>query len=583
MIKTISIENVKGFGERRCFSLDIIPNKPSILVAPNGFGKSSLTAAFNCLNANRMLLHKDHYYQDSETNLPFLSIEYKKDDGIYEILTADKDSNQISDVFDIFVINSKVEPKAKTMRFSGGASRAVASMEIDPIILVKTIPVRANIEYSVTSERDEFGSNGKILPNIGFIFNDKKFMSQLSEKYVELLRSGNQTIQQKIIAFKNAVNSQMGTGEEIKSWIETSKLDELRSIQYFSDIAELVGSYESFNFDAIDSCLIALQICNLYLKDSPKFKATCIYKKYELEKEGYIEIFSYFNATWKDVKPQEKDGSLILSIPKIQYISNGQRDVLTFIALLQQAKNKFSKNNCILIIDEVFDYLDDANLIAVQYYITQFIDKLKEEGKKFYPLILTHLNPYYFHSYAFSEKNRKVYFLNTSSITTNSNMRKLIEKREDITIKKEIAKYFLHYHNQAINIREEFRALSLKETWGDVSVFNDFISNEVTKYIQDEPYCPFSVSIGLRKKIEENIFVQLNMADLKIEFISKHGTPEKLDFADDKGITIPEIYYLLGVIYNEVAHLKNYVQNNSPLINKLENLTIKSMIKKVFE
>ena len=583
MIKTICIENVKGFGERRCFSLDIIPNKPSILVAPNGFGKSSLTAAFNCLNANRMLLDKDHYHQDNETNLPFLSIEYKRDDGIYEILTADKDSNQISDVFDIFIINSKVEPKAKTMRFPGGASRAVASMEIAPIILVKTIPARANIEYNVTSERREFGSSGKILPNIGFIFNDKKFMSELAEKYIDLDRAGNQTVQKKITLFKDAVNSQMGTAEEIKSWIETYKFDELRAIPYLSVIAQFVQNYESFVFQEVDSYLIALQISNLYLKDKHKFKATCAYKKYELEKEGYIEIFSFFNATWKDVKPQEVGGSLILSIPKIQYISNGQRDVLTFIALLQQAKNKFFKNNCILIIDEVFDYLDDANLIAVQYYITQFIDNLKAEGKKFYPLILTHLNPYYFHSYAFSEKNRKVYFLNTSLITTNTNMRKLIEKREDITIKEEVAKYFLHYHDQTINIREEFRALSLKETWGDVSVFNDFIWNEVKKYIQNEPYCPFSVSIGLRKKIEENIFVQLNMADLKIEFISKHGTPEKLDFAEDNGITIPEIYYLLGVIYNEVAHLKNYVQNNSPLINKLENLTIKSMIKKVFE
>lgn len=526
---------------------------------------------------------KDHYHQDNESNQPFLSIEYRKEDGFLETLTADKDSNQISGTFDIFVINSKVEAKAKTVRFPGGASRAVASMEIAPIILVKTIPARANIEYSVTIERVEFGSSGKILPNIGFIFNDKNFMSQLSEKYVALDKTGNHTIQRKITSFKDAVNLQTGTGEEIKAWLETNKLDELRNIQYFSDIAELVRRNESFSFDEIDSYLIAWQVCNLYLKDKPKFKATCTYKKYELEKDGYIQIFSFFNATWKDVKPQEVGGSLILSIPKIQYISNGQRDVLTFIALLQQAKNKFSKNNCILIIDEIFDYLDDANLIAVQYYITQFIDKLKEEGKKFYPFILTHLNPYYFHSYAFSEKNRKVYFLNTSSITTNSNMRKLIEKREDATIKEEIAKYFLHYHDQTINIREKFQALSLKETWGDVSVFNYFIWNEVNKYIQDESYCPFSVSIGLRKKIEENIFVQLNMADLKIEFISKHGTPEKLNFADDKGITIPEIYYLLGVIYNEVAHLKNYVQNNSPLINKLENLTIKSMIKKVFE
>lgn len=40
MLKIIEIENIKGIGHKR-FALDIWPNKPSLLVAPNGFGKSS--------------------------------------------------------------------------------------------------------------------------------------------------------------------------------------------------------------------------------------------------------------------------------------------------------------------------------------------------------------------------------------------------------------------------------------------------------------------------------------------------------------------------------------------------------------
>ena len=118
MIKTICIENVKGFGARQCFELNIIPNKPSILVAPNGFGKSSLTAAFNALNSNRMVLHKDHFHQDDETNLPSLSIEFKKDDGTFETLVANSSSNQLGNIFDVFVINSKVEAKASTRRIT---------------------------------------------------------------------------------------------------------------------------------------------------------------------------------------------------------------------------------------------------------------------------------------------------------------------------------------------------------------------------------------------------------------------------------------------------------------------------------
>jgi len=44
MLKVIEIENIKGISHKR-FQLDILPNKPSLLVAPNGFGKSSIAVA----------------------------------------------------------------------------------------------------------------------------------------------------------------------------------------------------------------------------------------------------------------------------------------------------------------------------------------------------------------------------------------------------------------------------------------------------------------------------------------------------------------------------------------------------------
>lgn len=582
MIKSITIGNVKGFGSNQCFQLNIIPNKPSILVAPNGFGKSSLTAAFNSLNANRMLLHKDHYHQDNNTNIPYLAIEYRKTDGSFETLEANDSFNEIGNIFDVFVINSKLEAKASTRKISG-RTIAVSSMETAPIILVNTIPEKTRIVYSYSNLCSIFGLNGKILPNITTILKDKIFIKLLSEHYTILDRTNNIGEQTFFNALAGEINSLGYTADKLKVWIYANKLAELRNIQYFTSFAQIILNYPEFNYSEIESYLVAYQISKIYSQDTEKFKKACKYNQYEIEKAGYLDIFSFFNATWKDVKPQEIENSLVLTIPKAKYISNGQRDVLTFIALLQQAKNKFSKNNCILIIDEVFDYLDDANLIAVQYYITQFIDKFKDEGKKFYPLILTHLNPFYFHSYAFSEKNKKVYFLKTSSILTDTNMRKLIEKREEESIKDAVAKYFLHYHNQEINIREKFKNLSLKETWGEINVFNNFVNSEVTKYIQEQSYCPFSVCIALRKKIEEKIYLQLATSTLKNQFINIHGTPNKLDFAENNHIFIQETYYLLGVIYNEVAHLKNYVQNNSPLINKLENMTIKSMIKKVFE
>lgn len=68
-----------------------------------------------------------------------------------------------------------------------------------------------------------------------------------------------------------------------------------------------------------------------------------------------------------------------------------------------------TKDNNILIIDEVFDYLDDANIMAAQFYITDLIKQLKGVGKNIFPIILSHLNPDYYNQH-YSFKDLKVYY-----------------------------------------------------------------------------------------------------------------------------------------------------------------------------
>lgn len=45
-IKSVHIKNVRGLGDHEV-ELNMIPNKPSVLVAPNGSGKSSLHLLFS--------------------------------------------------------------------------------------------------------------------------------------------------------------------------------------------------------------------------------------------------------------------------------------------------------------------------------------------------------------------------------------------------------------------------------------------------------------------------------------------------------------------------------------------------------
>ena len=67
-IKKIEIKNIKGI-EDKSFELDILANRPSLMVAPNGFGKSSFAAAFLSLLQNRLSVHEDHHHK-SDANLP---------------------------------------------------------------------------------------------------------------------------------------------------------------------------------------------------------------------------------------------------------------------------------------------------------------------------------------------------------------------------------------------------------------------------------------------------------------------------------------------------------------------------------
>ena len=53
VITRIEINNIKGI-EHLAINQNIQPNRPNILVAPNGFGKSSIAIAFKTLVANKI-------------------------------------------------------------------------------------------------------------------------------------------------------------------------------------------------------------------------------------------------------------------------------------------------------------------------------------------------------------------------------------------------------------------------------------------------------------------------------------------------------------------------------------------------
>ncbi|MBY7785957.1 ABC transporter ATP-binding protein [Vibrio fluvialis] len=579
MIKKIEITNIKGIGDgttNGLYEFDLLKNKPSILVAPNGFGKSSLATAFKSLKSTKIELHKDDFHQGKDDLVPRIAITHVDDDGNIGVLSADNVTNEISNTFDCFVINNQVFAKAKKSRI-GGHVIASASLEIPPIILSGSIPEKTVFNYSINKHKDSIGGNGKVLPNIKCIYSNGKFISELNSHLVYLERISGQRVQERISSFVERLNAQNGSRDELLNWIDQNELPYLEETNNLSNIADVCASFDFGFTNAAENYLAAIQLASDFNDNPLGFKKAVKRTIYDFAKSAYERLFDDFNSSWKEFKPKEKDGKLVVDMPKVHQVSNGQRDVMCFIALLKKAELSLTKKRSILIIDEVFDYLDDANLIAVQYYVTQLIAKFKQEGKMFYPLIFTHLDPAFFRNYTFS--NQKVFYLDRRDATISPQLKKLLLNRERPEIEANVSKYHLHYEPQSINIRPAFEALGLKPTWGDSKKFDQYVFSEFEKYIADDSvYDPFAVCCALRKKIEKSAYDKLNGEDLKAEFLTTHKTPNKLKFAESKGVSVPESFYLLGIIYNDGMHWKN---NEAAIAGKLENMIIKKMIRDI--
>jgi len=291
------------------------------------------------------------------------------------------------------------------------------------------------------------------------------------------------------------------------------------------------------------------------------------------------------NSTRIDIKPREdkKKGCLIVEWPKAHLISNGQRDILSFMALLLKARTTFKKRDVILIIDEIFDYLDEGNLITFQYFITKMIEDMKSQGRNFFPILLTHLDPLVFNHFCFNRHKIKVVYLKDLGVKSNPNLLRLIRKREDLSIQASADKHHFHYHPESLNISNEFDGLGLLKHWGESERFHQFISEQIDNYLKGIDYDPLAICIGLRVKVEMVLYHKITDQVMQTHFVNTHGTKKKLDYCEQIGLEVPEYFYLLGIIYNDNLHLHNNVDITNPLAIKLSNLTIRQMIVDLFD
>lgn len=583
-IATIEIINIKGI-EKNLFKLDLVPNKPNILVAPNGFGKSSFAIAFDSLKSSKIELDEKNYFNNILTNRPKLSLTLSNN----TTLTADDNQNTISTTFDVFVINNQTEPKS-TLQTHNGYSYAKSSLEITPTILVQTIPEKIDFNYNSGIIKSEFGINGnKLLNNISSLFNCGQLFNRI-ENEIDFTRFSLKKYKTIIDSSITSINQQVDTGAEIKKWIVSEILPKINVLDEFVKFSNIISSFGfSEAKNAADVFLAVWQIITIKNKIGANYKKACKYLFYLDEKDHYTQTIASFNPVKVrfDIKPKEIKNSLIVNWPKAHEISNGQRDILTFITLLLKSRRDFKKNDCILIIDEIFDYMDDANLITFQYYISTFIDEMKRKKKRIFPILLTHLDPLFFNHFCFSDNQIKVNYIKEINIKSNQKILKLIYKRTEPSIKNIVDTYFFHYHpnTSTINLLSEFTTLNLNVDWAKPDSFFKKVFREVRRYLfENVSIDPLAICFGVRIQIERLVYEMIPDDINRKKFIEEiNGTKNKLHFAQSIGIHLPETYFLLGIIYNTSLHLTEGQDTSKPLGLKLENGTIKQMILSIFK
>lgn len=594
LLRKIKIENVKGKDVFEVTFADLTANQPNIIVAPNGYGKSTIAVAFAAAANGKMKLKDSDIYQRNPNNHPKLEVELCGDiSGTY--VSSDTEGN-ISRNMTICTINSPLYAKSTTRGFGRNVA-ATADLRVEQVIVYSQIPESCSLNYSYRAVSSSYGTKRKLFVNLSEILTDCSNINLLLEIKDCLKKCcTQQRIQSKFMIFLNGC-SENGTAESIKNQISQDEVNALRENSNICVLLECISSMDCKpeGWRDVDAVFTAIQLCDLF---KPYFNAgeNDILKKiyaslsYRQTKALVAERLNLFNTTGRSLQPHEDHGKLVINFDRAPSMSNGERDVLSFIANLTKFEVQFKKQVGILIIDEVFDYLDGSNMLAVQYYLSQLIDRCKSLGKVLFPIIFTHLDPEVFANYYFNKK--KIHYISSfATMDIRSPIVKLLRLREDRTLsdtdKDEIEQYYIHYINR-VHFLSDPVAEQISMDFHDSNMdFRQKMYNEIkNEYLLEHPYNPIMVVAGIRIRIEELVYEKLAPAN-QAEFIHQHKVINKLHFAEKHGIDVPELYYLLQPMYNDSLHLGGdnnaVVRKMSSCYLKTNNLHIRRMVQMLFQ
>lgn len=593
LIQRIKIENIKGKSSFEVSFTNLTANQPNIVVAPNGYGKSTIATAFKAAQHGKLKLDPRDIYQQNPDNHPKLEIELLGDHA-GNFIASDTESN-ISSNISLGVISSPLYAKSTTRHY-GARTASTADLRIEDIIVYPSIPERCSIDYSYNQIKRDFKNKGKLFLNISEMLLNCGNIGRILEIRENLNKCISQArIQSSFSDFLNACPNR-GTTKEIKRAIPLDRIAALRNNDNVAALFDCINemAHKPSEWQPIDVVFTAIQLCKVIgyhydAGDRDIIKKAYAYLEYKAVREIIDNRLEDFNTTGRTIRTREDHGKLIVGFERADSLSNGERDILSFVVNITKFEHLFRKTVGILIIDEVFDYLDGSNMLAVQYYLIELVKSCKAKGKVLFPIIFTHLDPAVFSNYYFQKK--KIHYISLSApIELRSDLVKMLRLRESGTLcdeeKQEIEKYYLHYVDENHTLNAELAQKVALDFSDSNTSFRTKLYAEITeKYLSEATYNPVMVIAGLRIKIEEVIYQQLD-PEKQESYIAEHKVINKLNYAIAQGVDVPELFFLLQPLYNDGLHLGG---NDDVVRSKIKssylktnNLHIKRMIKELF-
>ena len=563
----------------------MIGNKFHVLVAPNGFGKSSFAAAFRSLKPRSLKLSRGDFHARSEALVPELELVISEG-GNERRLIANPNQNDLHREFSISVVNSRLKPKAIERPYITHA-RPTAELTVEPVVLVSHIPTRPLDIPSQTDLKARFGANGKVLPSLGhFLENPVLLLSILQAS--ELRKFTQQRVWNQLGPILSAINAAQGSTAAVKEWIEANQLAPLQALEPIAQVASLFTDYNDLS--DIDRFMVAIAFGQLHHHDNSLLNRIRTWRHYGAAKEKCRDLLEGLNSNpgWLEVRPREDHGKLVVSFPSPIEMSNGQRDLFCFVAQLLRAEFELDSAKAILVVDEVFDYLDEANLLAAQFYVSRFINAFKATGREIFPLFLTHLDPAIFSHAVLGlgrRESRKVHILDQYlDISRTGGLPLMVQKREDELLKPFIGKYFFHFHPDDCDQRDLFETKGLRRVWGLASAFHTYAIGELRRYQEGCDNVDYvAVCVGARVVIEKAAYNQLGDGEQKRRFTEEFNkrTSDKLDFVEQVGGRVPTAHRLLGLLYNDMLHPKDHFDYVSAIVSKMRSPAIRCLMREI--